>query len=101
MSVRNHSPNPANRQATSKTMRTSNIGMDGYLTRITGSLMLGLVLYVLTAPPLMMMMTRQNPREWPCIYNPLVVGFQCDWTRPLFSWYFDTVWGADTEIRGE
>ncbi|MEI7731735.1 MAG: hypothetical protein WCO56_19340 [Verrucomicrobiota bacterium] len=59
------------------------------------------VLYVLTAPPIMKAMTRQNPREWPRFYQPLARGFQCDLTRPLFSWYFDNVWGADTEIRGE
>ena len=63
------------------------------------ALMVGL-LYELTAPPLMMVMTRQNPREWPRIYEPLVPGFQCQWTRPFFSWYFDSLWRADTEMRG-
>jgi hypothetical protein len=67
---------------------------------VYGAALLG-VLYVLTAPPLMMATTRQAPREWPRLYKPLAIGFQCNWTRPLFSWYFDTVWGADTEIRGE
>ncbi len=33
------------------------------------------ILYVLTAPPLMIAMTRKNPREWPRIYEPLVPGF--------------------------
>ena len=62
---------------------------------------LAIFLSVLTAPPLMVAMTRQNPREWPRVYAPLAVGFQCDWTRPVFLWYFDNLWKADTESRGE
>ena len=71
------------------------------LVGLFGWAALAVALFILTAPPLMIAMTRHNPREWPRIYQPLARGFQCDWTRPLFTWYFDTVWRADTEIRGE
>jgi hypothetical protein len=86
---------------TTHTMSQSAEERPGILPFIIGLPILAVVLYVLTAPPLMIAMTRHNPREWPRIYQPLAYGFQCDWTQPLFSWYFDTVWVADTEIRGE
>jgi hypothetical protein len=74
------------------------------LVRVFGKVLcvavLAVVLYVLTAPPLILLMTRKNPREWPRLYEPLVPGFQCDWSRPVFEWYFDTVWRADMEMRG-
>jgi len=61
---------------------------------------LAVVFCFLTAPPLMIAMTRENPREWPRIYEPLVPGFWCKWTRPIFVWYFDDLWKAGTEYRG-
>ena len=72
-----------------------------FLAKLLGAVTLVLFLYFLSAPPLMLLLTRNNPREWPRIYQPLVPGFWCEWTRPLFVWYFDRLWKADTEIRGE
>lgn len=71
------------------------------LASLVGAILLAVMLYMVTAPPIMMTMTRHNPREWPRVYAPLKYGFWCNWTRPMFCWYFDTVWGADTEMRGE
>ena len=82
-------------------MNTSCKKKRGYLLYVICAPVLGVILYLLTAPPLMMAMTRHSPREWPRFYDPVKYGFWCDSTRPLFNWYFDTVWGADTEIRGE
>ena len=72
-----------------------------FLARLLCVALAACALYILTAPPLMMAMTRNAPREWPGLYRPLIPGFQCQWTAPFFNWYFDRVWGADTEIRGE
>jgi|APCry1669188970_1035186.scaffolds.fasta_scaffold43139_2 hypothetical protein len=72
------------------------------LVKLLGAVALAFLVYLVTAPPLMILMTRKNPRgEWPWVYRPLVAGFQCDWTRPAFSWYFDKLWKADTELLGE
>jgi hypothetical protein len=72
------------------------------IEKLLAAALLVALLYVLTAPPLMKAMTRHNPRgEWPWIYRPLMAGFWCDWTRPVFSWYFDRLWQADTELLGE
>ena len=75
--------------------------LGSFFGALLGGLAIALALYILTAPPLMIALTRHNPRTWPGIYQPLAAGFQCDWTRPIFSWYFDSVWKADTESRGE
>jgi hypothetical protein len=71
------------------------------LRRFAAGIAILIALYILSAPPFMIAMTRHNPREWPRIYEPLAAGFWCSWTRPIFVWYFDDLWKADTEIRGE
>ena len=71
-----------------------------FFVRLLCVAVLAVVFYFLTAPPLMITMTRKNQREWPRIYEPLVPGFWCKWTRPIFVWYFDDLWKADTESRG-
>jgi hypothetical protein len=72
-----------------------------FFVRLLWAAVLAAALYVLTAPPLIIALTRKNPREWPRICEPLVPGFWCQWTRPIFVWYFDDLWQAETESRGE
>lgn len=43
-----------------------------FFARLLCGIALAVVLYILTAPPLMIAMIRKNPRERPRIYEPLV-----------------------------
>ena len=58
-----------------------------------------ILLYVLTAPPIMKTMTKRTGGFWlPWYYAPIVWGLENNVTHPVFTWYFNDVWGCDVQF---
>jgi hypothetical protein len=62
---------------------------------------LTLVLYVLSAPPIIkavwkVQIQRTHRPHWPVFYSPLLLGLESDspTIHGVFKWYFNTVWGC-------
>ena len=57
------------------------------------------VLYVLTAPPVIKTVTkRTGSLWWPRFYAPMTWGLENNVTHPVFTWYFNDVWGCDIQF---
>lgn len=60
-----------------------------------------LVVYVLTAPPVMKAIARQRGSlDFPVLYQPMVRIIESNFNGPLL-WYFNDVWHSEIELIGE
>ncbi len=60
-----------------------------------------LVLYVLTAPPVMSAIVRQRGSvSVPALYQPVLGVLESDYNGPLL-WYFNDVWHSEVTLFGE
>lgn len=72
-----------------------------WIDRITVVVAGGLLVYVLTAPPIMMAIARQRGAltRMPMIYQPVLDLIESDFGGPLL-WYFNNVWGSGIILLG-
>ena len=72
-----------------------------WLTTTAAVLAAAFLLYVLTAPPLMMAIARQQgSASFPAVYQPIVRVIESDFNGPLL-WYFNDVWHSEIILIGE
>ena len=79
------------------------MGLDrtNWLDRITVVVASGLLVYVLTAPAILMVIARQRGTlsGLPVIYQPVLDLIESDFGGPML-WYFNDVWGAGIILIG-
>src|SRR5437868_4574454 len=72
-----------------------------WLDRIIVVIAGGLLVYILSAPPITMAITRQRRTlmGMPVIYQPIFDLIQSDFGGPML-WYFNDIWGAGIILIG-
>src|SRR5712692_3961632 len=75
--------------------------LQAWFGRAAAVLALLFCIYLLTAPPVMMAIVRQQGRaSFPTIYRPILRVIERDYNGPLL-WYFNDVWHSDVILFGE
>lgn len=71
------------------------------MTRAAAGFAVLLLLYMLTAPPIMMGIARQRGSvSFPAVYDPIVRIIESDFNGPAL-WYFNDVWHSGIVLIGE
>jgi hypothetical protein len=74
--------------------------LENFLTTAPAVLVSVFLLYVLTAPPIMMSYARQRGSfSFPAVYQPIVCVIESEFNGPLL-WYFNDVWRAGIILIG-
>src|SRR5687768_7803382 len=72
-----------------------------WVTGAAGGFAVLFLLYVLTAPPVMMSIARQRGSfSFPAVYQPILRVIESDFNRPAL-WYFNDVWRSGIILIGE
>src|SRR4051794_20147216 len=75
--------------------------LENFLTAAGALFAAVLLVYILTAPPVMMSIARQRGSlSFPAIYRPIVSIIESDYNGPLL-WYFNDVWHSGIILLGE
>jgi hypothetical protein len=75
--------------------------IETWLTTAAAVFAAAFLLYVLTAPPVMMGIARQRGSlSFPAFYQPIVRVLESDFNGPLL-WYFNGVWHSGIVLLGE
>ena len=75
--------------------------IEDWLTSAAAGSAVLFLLYVLTAPPVMMSIARQRGSfSFPAIYQPIVRVLASDFNGPAL-WYFNDVWHSGVIVIGE
>jgi len=64
------------------------------------ALVLLAVVYVLSAPPVMIAMAKSSGGHVSSLYLPVVAMIESDFNGPVL-WYFNDVWGCGIELMGD